>query len=69
MYDPSNPFYNSYGLSSYGFFPLVEVYDMDSDIQSYFLSLPENEQLDILRESRGSTKNLYRCINERRHLD
>lgn len=67
--DGFNQFYNSNTDSPLGFLPLLQPFDLDADKQAYFLSLPENEQLEILRESRGSEKAMQQCIKDRRMCD
>ncbi len=64
-----NPLYNYNNDGLLSFYPLLQPFDLDTDKQDYFLSLPESEQLEILRECRGSEKSMKQCIKDRRLCD
>ena len=64
-----NDFFSTNDNSALGYLPLLQPFDLDEDRQSYFLSLPENEQLEILKESRGSEEILRKRIEDRRLCD
>ena len=69
MYGFSDPFSIDHDAGDTGFVPFLRPLDPAAEREAYFLSLPEAEQIELLRESRGSQKSLEQCIENRRRCD